>query len=152
MAIVVPTDAYAAVADIEALTGRTYSASTKPTLAQVEDWDKAGAEEMNDVLRAQGYTVPITDTKSAKRLAAMNARYAAGMAEAALLSPNTSQFAGTVGHMYLDMWRADLKGLFQRGVAVGATASPAGGKPEGQTDLQSGGDDEDPTFTTDMKF
>lgn len=63
----VDTNTYGTVAGVEALIGdivasRTFTTETTPTLAQCESELDASAAELNSLLDAYGYTVPISET------------------------------------------------------------------------------------------
>ena len=82
MAITVPTEAYCEASDVQALTGRGYSTTSKPTTAQVEELCKQRADLINAALAAAGWTTPIsTGARSLNLLQSLNARGAAAEAE-----------------------------------------------------------------------
>lgn len=79
-------DAYANIDDVVRLTqGRTYTASSKPTVTDVQDWLTLNAREIDGLLRRQGYSVPVatTATGALALLAHGNALGAAKLVEAA---------------------------------------------------------------------
>jgi len=82
VAITVPTEAYCEATDVQALTGRSYSTTSKPTMAQVEEACKQRADLINAALAAAGWTTPISaGARSLNMLQSLNARGAAAEAE-----------------------------------------------------------------------
>lgn len=82
---------YCLVADVEGMTANrklTYSATTVPTLVQVQAFIDEIAAEIDAVLSAKGITVPVTTNDYLKL---MNKMGAAAMAEAALNVDGTNE-------------------------------------------------------------
>lgn len=88
--------AYCTITDVQALNAqRTYSATTKPTTTQVTALIAQIATEIDAVLAAKGYTIPVaTPTTFVTFLATVNAYGAGALAEAAMF-PETSEMGST---------------------------------------------------------
>lgn len=56
--------AYCAIADVEAMLHETYGAGTMPSHARVEDICDNVSAEIDGVLAAAGYTVPVTSAQA----------------------------------------------------------------------------------------
>ncbi len=71
--------------------GRTFTASTKPSTSDVDVFLADTANELDGILRARGYTVPVpsTATSAYGLLAGYNAIGALAMTELAAVSPQS---------------------------------------------------------------
>jgi hypothetical protein len=105
---------YCALEDVAELnTGRTFSATSRPTASQVVDYIEQTAAVIDAVLRGQGYNLPVptTATSVLKLLEGYNALGAACMVEQG--APTARRNGGSRGGD-LDvcaMWRAAQKML-----------------------------------------
>lgn len=90
--------AYCTITDVQALNAqRTYGATTKPTTTQVTALIDQIAAEIDAVLAAKGFTIPVTTpTTFVTFLAAVNAYGAGALAEASMF-PELSD-AGSTPH------------------------------------------------------
>jgi len=94
---------YCTIADVQALNAkRTYGASTTPTSTQVEALIEQVAVEIDALLQAQGYTVPVTTPDNfVNFLKYVNAYGAASLAEASMF-PETTEPGETAHWQYLE--------------------------------------------------
>jgi len=144
--------AYCDLADVSALIPRrTFGASTKPTTTQAEATVAAIALEIDGRLRRKGYTTPVTDATGVALLKRMNARGAAYEIEVSLQQGIVGNIEGPV-IAYGKQYERDLRDLDGDKIDLGAVSPSSSSLPKGNTDLQAGGEDEDPTFAMDMKF
>ena len=88
--------AYCASADVQALNPkRSYSSTSTPTSTQIDTLIAQVAVEIDAVLEAQGFTVPVTTpTNFVNALKAVNAYGAAALAEMGMF-PETSEIGST---------------------------------------------------------
>ena len=63
---------YCTVAEVQALTGITYSSITRPTTTEVTEFVSDVAAEIDGVLQAAGYALPITDSAALNLLGRYN--------------------------------------------------------------------------------
>lgn len=109
---------YCTITDVQALNPkRTYSATTTPTTTQVGTLIDQIASEIDAVLAAKGYTIPVTTPATfVTFLKTVNAYGAGALAEAAMF-PETSE-AGSTPHwkMLQSKYDAWLKLLVDGGV------------------------------------
>jgi hypothetical protein len=158
MAITQNTDAYCTAADVTGRTGRAYTASSVPSLAQVEVWVKERARTINAVLKGRGYSVPIaaTYTESSQVLKALNCLGAAIDADNAF--PGQDGSSGR-SRDWLTEWRDGLKLLTSSAFELpdaptGTTTALAAYAqvPDGEFRLDDNDDESDPTFEMDTKW
>lgn len=91
-----PDDAYATVDDVIRLVqGRTFTASSKPSVGDVVDWLNMSAREIDGLLRRGGYGLPVatTATGALALLAHGNALGAACLVESSAPTSNRQQMA-----------------------------------------------------------
>jgi len=159
MPITLGTDGYAVAADVQAINQqRTYTTTTKPTLAQVIDFITDSFWEINGLLDAQGYTVPVatTATKASLILQRINALGGAVLAEEAAYSVGMgNENARTVSMREQYEKRLDLlrKGEVSLIDAARGTDSPNivnEKTPAGSFNLDSSGVERAPSFTRTM--
>jgi len=100
----VQLNSYGSVAEVEALTRRytasgTYSSTTNPTLAQVEQFVDRVSGIANVVLAEQGFSIPVTQADAALAIADFVVAQAALLVEAAnghgLYAPGSQSVRGT---------------------------------------------------------
>lgn len=65
--------AYCTIADVEVLTEIDWTAATAPTIAQVENMIDNVAAEIDGVLQASGYDVPVSAADALEMLRSINA-------------------------------------------------------------------------------
>ena len=152
---------YCVIGDIQAKLGRTYSASTKPTSTQVTAFITDTFAEINGVLDARGYSVPIptTATTATTILKNINVLGAAALAEDAgqsvSMAGSISAQAESLRAQYAE--KIDLLGR-GRITLVDATETdytPAQGDeqtPVGQFNVDDDDEERDPVFTRTMEF
>ena len=101
---------YCTLADVKGINSkRTYSATTTPTTAQIEDYIDQIAAEMDTVLEGRGLTVPVTTPAAfLKFLVHLNALGASSMAEKAMF-PETQGLVSTSSAAVL--WKQYREGL-----------------------------------------
>lgn len=155
MAITVPTDAYATLAEVlRFIPRRTFSSTSTPlTDTGAEALVMACAQEIDAAIEAHGYTVPQTGTTAIKRLKTVNCYGAALLIESAIqnaINPGgqVQGPAATYGPLYRDA----LKALRADTYNLGSTSPAATTPPAGNPDLYEDGDDGTPAFTRDMRF
>ena len=140
--------AYCDIDDVKALNPkRTYSATTTPTETQVEGYIDDIAVEIDNILQAQGYTVPVTTpTNFVDYLKTLNARGAAAQAEMAMF-PDTMDGMSARGAQLLALYKDGLKALRNGEIAAslspGETSSDVGSYYHAMTDQE---DFPEPTF------
>ena len=150
MAIKVPTDAYCTVEDVqEHLPARVYDANSRPTVFQVEERIKRVADELNVVLRALGYTPPLTGTEDVNVLREMNSLGAAMKAESATLAITPSADQTAIDRLETEFTRM-LDTMRKGGYKFATADAPDLLDPDINDDLDAGGDRNDPIFSMDM--
>lgn len=91
---------------------RVYSATSTPTIVQVEGYIDGVAAEIDSILQGRGYTTPVTaGTSSAEFVAfllALNARGAAALAEQAMFPESRGLMAAPSGP---NLWKQYQDGL-----------------------------------------
>jgi len=157
VAIDLGTDGYCEASDVQALhQQRTFSASTKPTTTQVENFITKGFHRINGVLDAIGYTIPVdvdTYTQSADILKEINVNYALFRVELAAYSAGVGGFPEGAKE-YREEFNTALKDL-QEGrmklpdapVATDFLAAQNEREPSGEFNLDDTGTERDPVFT-----
>ena len=155
MAITQNTQGYCILDDVQRYTGKTYTATTKPTSGQVESMIMERADVINGTLAALGFSVPVTSsaTRSSRVLLALNAKGTAADAENAVpgIQEETARARA---------WREDfdrtLKALRDRvldlpDVTAGSDtpATVAAASPAGSFNLDDDGDERDAVFDRD---
>ena len=115
MAITIPTDAYCEATDVERVTGKSYSTTSTPTTAQVEQLIKEHGDLLNAAISAGGWTVPVASgtTRSLNILQVLNAKGAAADAEnaapgAARASARTERWAKEVADARMALAKGNL--------------------------------------------
>ncbi|MCK9569882.1 hypothetical protein M0R72_13140 [Candidatus Pacearchaeota archaeon] len=125
--------AYCTITDVQALNPkRTYSTTTTPTTTQVTALIDRIASEIDAVLAAKGYTIPVTTpTTFVTFLKTVNAYGAGALAEAAMF-PETSE-AGSTPHwkMLQTKYDAWMKLLIDGGAIPASMAADAEGESVG---------------------
>ena len=141
--------AYAVLADIQALNPkRTYGASTTPTSTQVEALITQVAVEIDAILEAQGYTVPVTTPANLVNfLKYVNAYGAAYLAEAGMF-PETSEMGSTphwkvLKEIYDKYMKMLLEGKIPASLGIGAESINVGSF---YTEMDDQDDFPDPVF------
>jgi hypothetical protein len=104
--------AYCTITDVRGLNPkRTYSTTTTPTQAQVEQYITDIAAEIDNAIQSQGYTVPVTSPANfVAVLKMLNARGAAAQAEIAMF-PESGPGSTPHGAQLLSLYRDGLKAL-----------------------------------------
>jgi hypothetical protein len=64
--------AYCTTAEVQSLTGLTFSGTSRPTTTEVDEFVSDVAAELDGVLQAAGYTLPITDSDALNLLGRYN--------------------------------------------------------------------------------
>ncbi len=131
--------AYATVDDVVRLAqGRTFNASSKPRISDVQDWLALTAVELDGILRGQGYSIPIPSTATAAHalLAHYNAQGAACFVERAAPTANRQKAA-------CDMWAALKKALMAGDIELDAPKDASNSAPRSNARNQA-----TPMFTT----
>lgn len=151
--------AYCTISDVRGLNPkRTYSESTTPTETQVNQYITDIAVEIDNVLQAQGYTIPVTSPENfVSHLKLLNTRGAAAMAEIAMFPESTSGPGGTPhGSQLLSLYKDGLKALrngeIPASMAPGESSSSVGSYYTEMTDQD---DFPDPAFrkrSQDLEF
>lgn len=150
MAIKVPTDAYCTVEDVqEHLPARVYDANSRPTVFQVEKRIKRLGTEINVVLRALGYTPPLTGTEDIEVLKEINSLGAAASAEAATLAITPSADQTAVDRLDTNFTRM-MDIMRKGGYKFKLADAPELLNPDINDDLDESGDRVDPLFILDM--
>lgn len=164
MGITLGTNGYCDVAEVASKNQTTYSTTSKPTQAQVEEFITDRFYEIDAVLDALGYDTPISTTypKASRILKMVNTFGAAGDAENARHTPGASGSVGKSerGEALLAEFNRLLK-MLEKGSLSLIDA------PKGDEALQSTaertidssyrenattGEEEEPAFTHDMDF
>jgi hypothetical protein len=122
--------AYCTITDVRGLNPkRTYNATTTPTEAQVGQYITDIAAEIDSIIQAQGYTVPVTAPANfVTVLKLLNARGAAAQAEIAMF-PESGVGATPHGQQLLSLYKDGLKALRAGEIPetiTGQTTSPVG--------------------------
>lgn len=86
MAINQNLDGYCTLANVQAVTGKTYSTTTKPTDTEAEDFIRRRADMINSACKRAGYEVPIptSSVRASRILTHVNAIGAAADADNAV--------------------------------------------------------------------
>jgi len=146
MAITVPTDAYCEVADVERLTGKDYSAVSAPTTGGLETIITEIGSQLNGVLDALGFSIPIaaTATKSLAILSNLNATGAAAQAEFAVPGLQEPSLRAESWRMSFDR---GVRLLVSRGMSLPDATTPSAvpvaeevASPSGAFSVDSDGD------------
>jgi len=144
-AVIVPTEAYATLADVqELLPGRKYTADSKPTAQQIESFLKRNAKILDARLRSLGFDVPLTGSDDIEVMKQMNALAGAIFAERGTI-------AGVQGDSpILDRLIDELDKLLEDLSNGRFTFATAGDSPtsdgDGPDELDTAGDRADPVF------
>lgn len=153
MAITVPTDAYCTLAealDYLPQVRDSIGTSTDPiTTSEAEQVVKDVAKQMDAVIGKHGYDTPVTDTDALPLLRRINSIGAAGEI---LLAFQGGLGAALDENALSARYAAELKRLERGAYKLGSLEAPSYRRPDGQADLLTGGDREDPTFTSDMRW
>ena len=161
MAIVLGTNGYCEVSDVQALhQQRTFSATTKPTTTQVEEFITQGFHNTNGVLDAIGYTIPVDVTtydESADILLTINVNYA-------LFRVNIASYSAGVGLFpesalpYREDFNTALADLKEGTMKLPDAPQETDfldvqneRDPEGEFNVDDNGDEQDPVFSRDTK-
>jgi hypothetical protein len=143
--ITTPTDAYCNVSDIQSLLpARRYDGNSKPTFDGAEAIIKDVAKEINGVLRALGYSPPLTGTHDAEDLRTMNKYGAAALIESATLIGVQGQSALAVA--YMERYTAMLAKLSAGEWKFEDAGAPPSSSPDANDDLDAAGERSDPIF------
>jgi len=161
MSITLGTDCYNEVADVQAKLQRTFSATSKPTTAQVEGFCTSVFHELNGILDARGYSTPIPTTKTvaSKILKEIALLGSAAMAEEATQAIGMAGSVSPLSVSLREQYDVRLKRI-SRGEttlvdATEGTGTPAQAdeqSPSGSFSPDDDGVERDPTFTRTMKF
>lgn len=134
---------YCAIVDVQALNPkRTYGAATTPTSTQVTALIAQIAAEIDAILEAQGYTVPVTSPATfVTSLLTVNAYGVAALAEAAMF-PETTAPGETAHWSYLEKkyqaWLKDLRaGIVPSSLSRSEAASNAASNYTEDTDQEN---------------
>jgi hypothetical protein len=141
--------AYCLIADVSGLLAqRTFSATTKPTITQVNTFISDIAAEIDTALLSRGLTAPATTpTDFVTHLKQVNAMGAAALAEQAMF-PEAGGMGSTPNSKRLwEMYQAALKALKADPLPSSMDSALPGGYA---TECAEG--DNDPVFTKDMEF
>jgi len=149
--ILIPTNAYCDVGDVnEHLPHRTFTATSRPSIRQLEDQIIDIAGEINAELRALEYSPPLTGMDDRKVLRRINAFGAAGFAERAALAATPSADRAAVNEIIAEFTRM-MESLRAGGYKFATASSPGLVDPEIHGDLyDSTGDRATPMFILDM--
>jgi hypothetical protein len=131
--------AYATVDDVVRLAqGRTFNASSKPAIGDVQDWLALTAAELDGILRGQGYSTPIPPTATAAHalLAHYNAQGAACFVERAAPTASRQKDA-------CQMWQSIKKALMAGEIELDAPRDASNSAPRSNAANQA-----TPMFTT----
>lgn len=146
MPIAVPTHAYCTVEDVLALLPtRQYDSESRPTLEQAEEIIKDVAREINGALRSLGYTAPLTGSSDIADLKTINKYGAAGLCESATLIG--VQGESVLATRYLEQFKAMMKQLREGEWQFSDAGAPTLNNPDGNDDLDEGGDRDEPIFS-----
>ncbi len=147
--------AYASLSDIQALNPkRTHDATSTPSSTQVTALMVQVAVEIDAVLEAQGYTVPVTTpTNFVAVLKAINAYGAAALAELGMF-PETSEMGSTphwkaLNDKYNEWMKSLRAGEIPPDLGISTAAQKVGGY---YTDVADQDDYPDPIFTIGKEF
>ena len=161
MAITLGTDGYCVLADVQAINlQRTYSAGTLPTSTQVEAFITDVFWEINGILDAQGYSVPVgtSATSASLILQRINAGGAAALAEEAAYSvgiDGENARAEALRKNYearLTMLRKGETSLVDASRGTDSPRIVNEKTPAGTFNLNASDVERDPTFTRTMDF
>lgn len=152
MAVSIPTEGYCEAVDVTALTGKEYTTTTKPSIAQTEAFIKQSADHINGILTAVGLAVPVAATavRALRILRLLNSRGAAIEAENAV--PGLRE-ASPRSIVWQDAWQKQLSMLARRQmdlIDADHSAMPtneANQSPDGAFNLDLDGIDAGPVFT-----
>lgn len=106
MALTVPTDAYATVADVQARTLQTFTDDTNPSTGEVEQFLRSGKERIDAALRTLGAPFGSDKTTALSILKPINADYAA----ARVLAPQRERYDAD---LVSKRWRTELRAIRQ---------------------------------------
>lgn len=153
MAITVPTDAYATLAEVlRFIPRRAFSATSTPTESGAEALVMACAQEINAAIEAHGYVVPQTGTTAVARLKVINCYGAAHLIESAIQNAIVAGGVQGPSTTYGTLYRDALKSLRADTFNLGSTSPASTTPPAGNSDLYEDGDEADPSFTREMRF
>lgn len=161
MAITLGTDGYCTVAHVQSLNGqRSYDANSIPSSTTVEDFITDVFNEINGVLSALGYTVPVATTYAvaSRILRTVNQYGACAKAERATHSvglDGESERANELQAEYerlLDLLRDGGLSLVDAERGDDSPKQVNEKTPEGSFNLDSNGDERDSDYTRMMDF
>lgn len=110
--------AYASASDVAALTKNIlgsetmFSDTSKPTIAETDNWLSSGCSKIETMLNSWGYSTPAASTSAIwGTLKDLNTLYAAGRVELARTNVTLTPGERTRGQVFLKMFDDDLKDL-----------------------------------------
>ncbi len=161
MAITLGTDGYCVIADVQALhQQRTFTTTTKPTIVQTEAFITQGFQNINAVLEAIGYTIPVavlTYTESAGVLLTINVNYALFRVAIAAYSAGVGLFPESAT-AYREDYNTALQALKEGTMKLPDAplepdflAAQNERDPEGEFNVDDDGEEQAPVFARDSK-
>lgn len=157
MAITQNTDGYCTLANVQALTGKTYSSTTKPTDTEAEDFIKRRADMVNSAVSQAGYDAPIPTSavRASRILTHVNAIGAAADAENATPGLQEPSARATAWLEQFEKYLQDIMSgtldLLDATTTGDVLATRAGGglAPDGSFNLDDQDEERDPAFDRD---
>lgn len=147
---------YATTSDLQArLAGRTFSASSKPTLTQIGDWITTGESMISAALKSAQVSTPVTDSDGIQLVKSLVLDYVEGRTRIAVASGAVDEQDAIGLQMVKDFSALCLTIGQGEGAALWAQMMGQGGQGSGSCAVRShvlaNDDDEDfePTFEAD---